>query len=243
MHMLYFLYSFICQQTQVDSKYCMLWKILQWTWNCRYLFRIWYLFHFIWLYTEKRGFGSYCSLGLNFLWNVHLIFQNDYTNVYSHQKYTRVLLHKIIPVILYYFDKSHFNRHEIIPYCDFDLPFPDDLWCICVSSFEKCLFSSFDHFLIGLFSSYWVVFSQFRSVAQSCPTLCNPMNCSTPGLPVHHQLPEFTQTHVHRVSVAIQPSHPLSPPSPPALNPSQHQSLFQWVNSSHEVAKVLEFQL
>ena len=74
------------------------------------------------------------------------------------------------------------------------------------------------------------------------PTLCNPMNCSTPGLPVHHQLPEFTQTHVHWVSDAIQPSHPLLSPSP-APNPSQHQSLFQWVNSSHEVAKVLEFQL
>ena len=73
--------------------------------------------------------------------------------------------------------------------------------------------------------------------------LCDPMNHSTPGLPVHHQLPEFTQTHVHRVGDAIQPSHPLSSPSPPALNPSQHQSLFQWVNSSHEVAKVLEFQL
>ena len=84
---------------------------------------------------------------------------------------------------------------------------------------------------------------QFSSVAQSCPTLCDPMNPSTPGLPVHHQLPEFTQTHVHRVSDAIQPSHPLSSPSPPASNPSQHQSLFQWVNSSHEVAKVLEFQL
>ena len=84
---------------------------------------------------------------------------------------------------------------------------------------------------------------QFSSVAQSCPTLCHPMNCSTPGLPVHHQLPEFTQTHVHRVSDAIQPSHPLLSPSPPAPNPSQHQSLFQWVNSSHEVAKVLEFQL
>ena len=68
---------------------------------------------------------------------------------------------------------------------------------------------------------------QTRSVAQSCPTLSNPMNCSTPGLPVHHQLPDFTQTHVHRVSEAIQPSHPLSSPSPPALNPSQHQSLFQ----------------
>ena len=84
---------------------------------------------------------------------------------------------------------------------------------------------------------------QFSSVAQSCPTLCNPMNCSTPGLPVHHQLPEFTQTHVHRVGDAIQPSHPLSSPSPPAPTPSQHQSLFQWVNSSHEVAKVLDFQL
>ena len=84
---------------------------------------------------------------------------------------------------------------------------------------------------------------QFSSVAQSCPTLCNPMNRSTPGLPVHHQLPEFTQTHVHRVSDAIQPSHPLSSPSPLAPSPSQHQSLFHSVNSSHEVANVLEFQL
>ena len=84
---------------------------------------------------------------------------------------------------------------------------------------------------------------QFRSIAQSYPTLCNPMNRSTPGLPVHHQLLEFTQTHAHRAGDAIQPSHPLSSPSPPAPNPSQHQGLFQWVNSSHEVAKVLEFQL
>ena len=68
---------------------------------------------------------------------------------------------------------------------------------------------------------------QFSSVAQSCPTLCDPMNRSTPGLPVHHQLPEFTQTHVHRVHDAIQPSHPPSSPSPPAPSPSQHQSLFQ----------------
>ena len=81
---------------------------------------------------------------------------------------------------------------------------------------------------------------QFSSVAQSCPTLCNPMNHSTPGLPVYHQLPEFTQTHVHWVNDAIQPSHPLSSLSPPAPNPSQHQSLFQWVSSSHEVAKILE---
>ena len=81
------------------------------------------------------------------------------------------------------------------------------------------------------------------SVSQSRLTLCDPMNHSTPGLPVHHQLPEFTQTHVHWVSDAIQPSHPLSSPSLLAPNPSQNQSLFQWVNSSHEVAKVLEFQL
>ena len=83
----------------------------------------------------------------------------------------------------------------------------------------------------------------FSSVAQSCSTLCDPMNRSTPGLPEHHQLPEFTQTHVHWVGDAIQPAHPLSSPSPPALNLSQYQDLFQWVNSSHEVAKVLEFQL
>ena len=89
-----------------------------------------------------------------------------------------------------------------------------------------------------------ILVSQFSSVSQSCPTLCDPMNCSTPGLPVHHQLLEFTQTHIHRVSDAIQPSHPLSSPSPPAPNTHpQHQSLFQCVNSSHEVAKVLEFQL
>ena len=84
---------------------------------------------------------------------------------------------------------------------------------------------------------------QFSSVAQSCPTLCDPMNHSMPGLPVHHQLLEFTQTHGHRVSDAIQPSHPLLSLFPPAPNLSQHQSLFQSVNSSHEVAKVLEFQL
>jgi len=84
---------------------------------------------------------------------------------------------------------------------------------------------------------------QFSSVTQSYLTLCDSMSCSTPGLPVHHQLSEITQTHFHQVSDAIQPSHPLPSPSPPTPNSSQHQSLFQWVNSSHEVAKVLEFQL
>ena len=81
------------------------------------------------------------------------------------------------------------------------------------------------------------------SVTQSCPTLCDPMDCSTPGFPIHHQLPELTQTHVHPVGDAIQPSHPLSSPSPPAFNLSQHQGLFQRVSSSHQMAKVLELQL
>ena len=90
-------------------------------------------------------------------------------------------------------------------------------------------------------SKRWLM--QFSSVAQLCPTLCNPMDCSMPGLPVHHQLPELTQTHVHWVSDAIQPSHPLSSPSPPAFHLSQHQGLFKWVSSSPQVAKVLEFQL
>ena len=83
---------------------------------------------------------------------------------------------------------------------------------------------------------------QFSSVIQLCTTLCNPMDCSTPGFPVYHQLPDLAQTHVHWVSDAIQWSHPLSSPSPPAFNLSQHQGLFQWVSSSHQVAKVLEFQ-
>ena len=90
---------------------------------------------------------------------------------------------------------------------------------------------------------------QFSSVTQLCPTLCDAMGCSTPGLPLHHQLPEFTQTHVHWVGDAIQPSHPLLYPSPPAFNLSQHQEisqhqeLFKWVSSSQQVARVLEFHL
>ena len=90
--------------------------------------------------------------------------------------------------------------------------------CICMAETLHCSPET----ITTLLTHY-----QFSSVTQSCPTLCDPMNRSTPGLPVHHQLPEFTQTHVHRVSDAIQPSHPLSSLSPPAPNPSQHQSLFQ----------------
>ena len=90
----------------------------------------------------------------------------------------------------------------------------------------------------------WDIYAyHFRSVVQSCLTLCNPRDCDRPGLPVHHQLLELSQTHVHWVGDAIQPSHPLSSPSPPALNLSQHQGLLQWLSSSHQVAKILELQL
>ena len=120
----------------------------------------------------------------------------------------------------------------------------------------KRLSSHYVHLFILLLMDIWVA-SSLRlwiclyvsfgecscSVAKSCPTLQDPMNRNTPGFPVHHQLPEFTQTHVHWVGDAIQPTHPLSPASPPAPNPSQHQGLFKWVSSSHQVAKILEFQL
>ena len=96
---------------------------------------------------------------------------------------------------------------------------------ICMKKFPVLVALLFKPCILGEASV--VASVQFSSVTQSCPTLCDPMNHSTPGIPVHHQLPEFTQTHVHRVSDATQPSHPLSSPSPPAPNPSQHQSLFQ----------------
>ena len=101
-------------------------------------------------------------------------------------------------------------------------------------------------FTLPLFLStnfYYNIFSQFSSVAQSCPTLCDPMDCTLPGLPVYRQLPEFTQTHVHQDGDTNQPSHPLLSPFPPTFNLSQHQGLFKWVSSSHQVAKVLGFQL
>ena len=158
------------------------------------------------------------------------------------------------------FQDSLFYRHPIvlrILFCFFNL------WSLCFSILEVSIFfflisnSSF-WFLLWIYislhtlpicscmlSTLSITSLAYTSSVQSLSRvwLCDPMNCSTPGLPVHHQLPEFTQTHVHRVGDAIQPSHPLPSPFPPAPNPSQHQSLFQWVNSLHEVAKVLEFQV
>ena len=105
------------------------------------------------------------------------------------------------------------------------------------------------HYLVSVYLTlinqevFFLSSVQFSSVAQSCLTLCDPMDCSTPGFPVHHQLLELTQTHVHWVSDAIQPSHPLLSPSPPAFNLSWHQGLFKWVSSSHQVAKIIGIQL
>ena len=127
---------------------------------------------------------------------------------------------------------------------------PDNKWIFGTVGVSLCLVFPQNQWVImhhvpkGLFGkSIWRHTVQFTSVAQSCQSLCDPMNCSTPGLPVHHYLLEFTQTHVHWVRDVIQPSHPRSSPSPTAPNPSQHHSLFQWVSSSHQMAKVLEFQL
>ena len=136
---------------------------------------------------------------------------------------------------------SHWT-HQGSPSCgfDFDFRFSDDLKHLFMYFFHlfiffgeisiQILFPFKNWFVFLLLNSELFIYSrysvQLSSVAQSCLTLCNPMNHSTPGLPVHHQLPEPIQTHVHRVSDAIQPSHPLSSPSPPAPNPSQHQSLF-----------------
>ena len=122
------------------------------------------------------------------------------------------------------------------------MSFPVCIMIIClhiclISCLAICYFWA-ENKLSSLQCLMWYLCSvQLSSVTQLCLTPCDPVNRSTPGLPVHHQLPEFTQTHVHRVSDAIQPSHPLPSPSPPAPNPSQDQGLFQWVNSLHEVPK------
>ena len=125
---------------------------------------------------------------------------------------------------------------------EFELRF----WCFVVVWLwlsSQAFFSLWPKHINSLQLILLLLFSiQFSSVTQSCPTLCDPMECSMPRLPVHHQLPEPTQTHVHHVDDAIQPSYPLLSSSPPPFNLSQHQGLFQWVSSLHYVPQVLEFQ-
>ena len=117
-------------------------------------------------------------------------------------------------------------------------------WISCPSVYTLCLHQPFLQLSFPLpGASVLPSVSCCCSVTKLCPTLWDPMDCSTPGFPVLHHLMKFAQTHVHWVGDAIQPSHPLPSPSPPALNLSQHQGLFKWVSSSHQVAKVLEFQL
>ena len=133
----------------------------------------------------------------------------------------------------------------ILPRCHFQIYL---VWAVCSSVGYLPLCASVFSCVKGdnnstYFRGLLWEWNTFSSVAQSCLTLCDPMHCSTPGFPVHHQLPDLAQTHVHWVSDAIQPSHPLSSPSPPAFNLSQNQGLFQWVSSSDQVAKVLELQL
>ena len=129
-----------------------------------------------------------------------------------------------------------FQRNTENSFC-----YSGNTWNIAVPIW--CFSSDINFWFIenSLFHVYSSV--QFSSVTQSCLTLCDPMNCSMPGFPIHHHLPEFILTHFHRVSDAAQPAHPLSSPFPSVPNLSHHQSLFQWVNSSQDVAKVLELQL
>ena len=154
-----------------------------------------------------------------------------------HQYHAFVMIHVLVCVCVCV------HVHSIVStLCDpMDCSLPaSSVHGILEASILEWVIISFSWGSSQMYQSWYI---QSSSVAQLCPTLCDPMNRSTPGLPVHHQLPEFTQTHVHQVSDAIQPSHPLLSPSPPALNLSQHQGLFKWVSSSHQVAKILEFQL
>ena len=136
----------------------------------------------------------------------------------------------------------------VIPFSRVSSQLKDRIQVSCISHrFFTCILAALNFvWSRSILFPHLLVFScsvQFSSVAQSFLTLCNPMNCSTPGLLIHHKLPESTQTHVHWVSDALQPSRPLSSPSQPALNLSQHQGIFKWVCFLDQLAKFLEFQL
>ena len=126
---------------------------------------------------------------------------------------------------------------------DGKLEFEEMIKIICLKMVQMNFFTKQSHRSRKQFYGYQWESQSVSSVAQSCLTLCDPMDFSMPGFPIHHQLPERAQTHVHQVSNAIQPSHPLLSASPPAFNLSQNQGFFQWVSSLHQVAKVMELQL
>ena len=187
-------------------------------------------------WKAKAGgrWGAYLILGFQYVEIIILLYL--YVRlVFSPQQYLQTC-QGLNPGLLHYRQILYCLSHQGSPNMSELLPINCTFWklVICHICPWKFLQLTFTEHLSSV---------QFSSVTQSCPTLCDPMNSSTPGIPVHYQLLEFTQTHAHRVGDAIQPSHPLSSPSPPAPNPSQHQDLFQWVYSLHEVAKVLEFQL
>ena len=165
------------------------------------------IYHFVTL-------GMYFSFFLSFL--SQLINTQISFNACSKHHFSKKCIFVFVLFLLISSLLVHFVRLTHIIFCRI-LPNPLEE-CLCLPQF--CVTCGIKY------RPYLHKYLQFSSVAQSCPTLCDPMNRSTPGLPTNHQLPEFTQTHVHRVSDAIQPSHPLASPSPPAPNPSQHQSLF-----------------
>ena len=135
------------------------------------------------------------------------------------------------------FTLGYWLNYDISSYCSYK---NDINFVLLYKDLQNILLKS--RFILTTFSMLPSVSIQFSSVTQSRRTLCDPIDCSTPGLPDHHQLPESTQAHVHWVSDAIQPSYPLLSPSSPAFNLSQHQGLFKGVSSPQQVAKVLEFQ-
>ena len=187
-----------------------------------------WIFFVVFLYLKRFQFGKICLSFVTLSEHICLLFKLFKINIILYMSGLKPVI-LLFLIFVHFFLFSCFNGFNIFYYLIYNIGL--------LHKFLLPLLWGEIHVI----KTYTV--DQIRSVPQSCPTLCDPMNRSTPGFPVQHQLLEFTETHVHQVSDAIQPSHPLSSPSPPAPNPSQHRSLFQWVNSSHEVAKILEFQL